>query len=95
MSEKKKTKQQAETVNVVRVPTEKYQAAKAEVMKMVEGMQGAEKLGELLDTGYKKGKLTSNELLEVLDSLSLESEQLDKLYDTMENLGIDTAADSS
>ena len=34
MSEKKKTKQQAETVNVVRVPTEKYQAAKAEVMKM-------------------------------------------------------------
>ncbi len=93
MSEKKKTKQQAETVNVVRVPTEKYQAAKAEVMKMVEGMQGAEKLGELLDTGYKKGKLTSNELLEVLDSLSLESEQLDKLYDTMENLGIDTAAD--
>ena len=93
MSEKKKTKQQAETVNVVRVPTEKYQAAKAEVMKMVEGMQGAEKLGELLDTGYKKGKLTSNELLEVLDSLSLESEQLDKLYDTIENLGIDTAAD--
>ena len=93
MSEKKKAKQQAETVNVVRVPTEKYQAAKAEVMKMVEGMQGAEKLGELLDTGYKKGKLTSNELLEVLDSLSLESEQLDKLYDTMENLGIDTAAD--
>ena len=93
MSEKKKTKQQAETLNVVRVPTEKYQAAKAEVMKMVEGMQGAEKLGELLDTGYKKGKLTSNELMEVLDSLSLESEQLDKLYDTMENLGIDTAAD--
>ena len=93
MSEKKKTKQQAETVNVVRVPTEKYQAAKAEVMKMVEGMQGAEKLGELLDNGYKKGKLTSNELMEVLDSLSLESEQLDKLYDTMENLGIDTAAD--
>ncbi len=93
MSEKKKTKQQTETVNVVRVPTEKYQAAKAEVMKMVEGMQGAEKLGELLDTGYKKGKLTSGELMEVLDSLSLESEQLDKLYDTMENLGIDTAAD--
>ena len=77
----------------MRVPTEKFEAAKAEMMKMVEGVQGAEKLGELLDRGYKKGKLSSAELMEVLDALSLETEQLDKLYDTMENLGIDTAAD--
>ena len=92
MSSKKKTKQQ-ETLAVMRVPTEKVEAAKAEMMKMVEGVQGAEKLGELLDRGYKKGKLSSAELMEVLDALSLETEQLDKLYDTMENLGIDTAAD--
>ena len=92
MSSKKKTKQQ-EDLAVMRVPTEKYEAAKAEMMKMVEGVQGAEKLGELLDRGYKKGKLSSSELMEVLDALSLETEQLDKLYDTMENLGIDTAAD--
>ena len=92
MSSKKKTKQQ-ETLAVMRVPTEKFEAAKAEMMKMVEGVQGAETLGELLDRGYKKGKLSSAELLEVLDALSLETEQLDKLYDTMENLGIDTAAD--
>jgi len=92
MSSKKKTKQQ-ETLAVMRVPTEKFEAAKAEMMKMVEGVQGAEKLGELLDRGYKKGKLSSAELMEVLDALSLETEQLDKLYDTMENLGIDTAAD--
>ena len=91
MSSKKKTKQQ-ETLAVMRVPTEKFEAAKAEMMKMVEGVQGAEKLGELLDRGYKKGKLSSAELMEVLDALSLETEQLDKLYDTMENLGIDTAA---
>ena len=92
MSSKKKTKQQ-ETLAVMRVPTEKFEAAKAEMMKMVEGVQGAEKLGELLDRGYKKGKLSSAELMEVLDALSLETEQLDKLYDSMENLGIDTAAD--
>ena len=92
LSSKKKTKQQ-ETLAVMRVPTEKFEAAKAEMMKMVEGVQGAEKLGELLDRGYKKGKLSSAELMEVLDALSLETEQLDKLYDTMENLGIDTAAD--
>ena len=92
MSSKKKTKQQ-ETLAVMRVPTEKFEAAKAEMMKMVEGVQGAEKLGELLDRGYKKGKLSSAELMEVLDALSLETEQLDKLYDPMENLGIDTAAD--
>ena len=92
MGSKKKTKQQ-ETLAVMRVPTEKFEAAKAEMMKMVEGVQGAEKLGELLDRGYKKGKLSSAELMEVLDALSLETEQLDKLYDTMENLGIDTAAD--
>ena len=92
MSSKKQTKQQ-ETLAVMRVPTEKFEAAKAEMMKMVEGVQGAEKLGELLDRGYKKGKLSSAELMEVLDALSLETEQLDKLYDTMENLGIDTAAD--
>ena len=92
MSSKKKTKQQ-ETLAGMRVPTEKFEAAKAEMMKMVEGVQGAEKLGELLDRGYKKGKLSSAELMEVLDALSLETEQLDKLYDAMENLGIDTAAD--
>ena len=92
MCSKKKTKEQ-ETLAVMRVPTEKFEAAKAEMMKMVEGVQGAEKLGELLDRGYKKGKLSSAELMEVLDALSLETEQLDKLYDTMENLGIDTAAD--
>ena len=42
-------------------------------------------LGELLDRGYKKGKLSSAELMEVLDALSLETEQLDKLYDTMQD----------
>ncbi|WP_368247632.1 sigma-70 family RNA polymerase sigma factor, partial [Intestinimonas butyriciproducens] len=62
-------------------------------MKVVEGVQGAEKLAELLDKGKKKGKLSSGELMDVLEEMDLESEQLDKIYDTMENMGIDTAGE--
>ncbi|HIY74247.1 MAG TPA: RNA polymerase sigma factor RpoD [Candidatus Intestinimonas merdavium] len=62
-------------------------------MKVVEGVQGAEKLAELLDKGKKKGKLSSSELMDVLEEMDLESEQLDKIYDAMENMGIDTAGD--
>ena len=93
MSEKKKTKKQTAAPLTERVPTEKYEAAKAEFMKLVEGVQGSEKLGELLDTGYKKGKLSSHEMMDVLETLNLESEQMDKWYDVLENLGIDTTTD--
>jgi RNA polymerase primary sigma factor len=72
---------------------EKLEAGKNEIMKVVEGISGAEKLAELLETGKKKGKLSSGELLEVLEELELESEQMDKIYDTMENLGIETASE--
>ncbi|MBP1737483.1 MAG: polymerase, sigma 38 subunit, RpoS [Oscillospiraceae bacterium] len=72
---------------------EKLEAGKNEIMKVVEGIAGAEKLAELLETGKKKGKLSSGELLEVLEELELESEQMDKIYDTMENLGIETASE--
>ena len=72
---------------------EKIEAGKAELMKVVEGVQGAEKLADLLDKGKKKGKLSSSELMDVLEEMDLESEQLDKIYDAMENMGIDTAGD--
>ncbi|MFR3078595.1 RNA polymerase sigma factor RpoD [Intestinimonas butyriciproducens] len=72
---------------------EKIEAGKIELMKVVEGVQGAEKLAELLDKGKKKGKLSSGELMDVLEEMDLESEQLDKIYDTMENMGIDTAGE--
>ncbi|WP_417093068.1 RNA polymerase sigma factor RpoD [Intestinimonas timonensis] len=72
---------------------EKIEAGKAELMKVVEGVQGAEKLAELLDKGKKKGKLSSSELMDVLEEMDLESEQLDKIYDAMENMGIDTAGE--
>ena len=72
---------------------EKLEAGKIELMKVVAGVQGAEKLAELLDRGKKKGKLSSSELMDVLEELDLESEQLDKIYDTMENMGIDTSGE--
>ena len=72
---------------------EKLEAGKIELMKVVAGVQGAEKLAELLDRGKKKGKLSSSELMDVLEEMDLESEQLDKIYDTMENMGIDTSGE--
>ncbi|MCI8477052.1 MAG: RNA polymerase sigma factor RpoD [Oscillospiraceae bacterium] len=62
-------------------------------MKVVEGVPGAEKLADLIERGKKKGKLSSSELMDVLEEMDLESEQMDKIYDTLENLGIDTAGD--
>ena len=93
MSEKKKTVKKADTAPHTQASPEKLEAAKAELGKMVEGVQNGEKLLELIDTGYKKGKLSSGEMMETLDSISLESEQMDKVYDVLENLGIDTAGD--
>ncbi len=94
MSEKKKITKKAEAAAPpTQVTPEKLEAAKAELSKMIEGVQGGEKLLELVETGCKKGKLSSNEMMEVLESITLETEQLDKVYDVLENLGVDTAGD--
>ena len=94
MSEKRVLDMPAETDKKPKMTSEeKIEAGKIELMKVVEGVQGAEKLAELLDTGKKKGKLSSGELMDVLEEMDLESEQLDKIYDTMENMGIDTAGE--
>lgn len=50
-------------------------------------------LRELIEKGKKAGKLTSKELMDVLEGLNLEAEQIDKFYDTLENLGIETAGE--
>jgi len=52
-----------------------------------------EKLKELIERGKQAGKLSSKELLDVLEEMSLEPEQLDKFYDTLENLGIETTGE--
>ncbi|MCI8677581.1 MAG: RNA polymerase sigma factor RpoD [Lawsonibacter sp.] len=69
------------------------ETGKVEIMKVVEGIPGAEKLGELIERGKKKGNLSSSELLDVLEDMELGTEQMDKIYDTLENLGIDTVGE--
>lgn len=48
-------------------------------------------LNELIERGKKTGTLTNRDLT-VLEDMNLEPEQLDKFYDTLENLGIDTTS---
>ena len=71
----------------------RMEAGKVEVMKVVGGIPGAEKLGELIERGKKKGTLSSSELMDVLEDMDLGAEQMDKIYDTLENLGIDTVGE--
>ena len=44
---------------------------------------------ELVETGKKKGKLTDKELMDAMEELDFDSEQIDKLYDTLESAGIE------
>ncbi len=89
MSEAKKKNEQ----QTVAVSAEKLEAGKAEVLKVLEGVPGVEKLVDLIERGKKKGKLSSSELMEVLENMDLGSEQMDKIYDVLENLGIETAGE--
>ena len=56
---------------------------------------GNEKLLDLLNKGKRKGKLDSSDLIEVLDNLDLDSEQMDRLYETFEVLNIDISSDEA
>ena len=71
----------------------RMETGKIEIMKVVEGIPRAEKLAELIERGKKKGKLSSSELLDVLEDMELGTDQMDKIYDTLENLGIDTVGE--
>jgi RNA polymerase primary sigma factor len=93
MSEKKSLDNKREKEKMLHLTEEQFQAGKADILKIVSGVTGAEKLGDLLDRGRKKGSLSSNELMEALEEMDLDSEQMDKLYDVMENMGIDTAGE--
>ncbi len=46
-------------------------------------------LRDLLATGKKNGKLSLKEIADALQSMELESEDIDKLYETIENMGIE------
>ena len=66
MSEKKAPEQKREKIKLVHVTEEQIQAGQAELMKIVAGTSGAEKLADMLEKGKKKGRLSSSELMEAL-----------------------------
>ncbi|MCM8899814.1 RNA polymerase sigma factor RpoD [Caldicoprobacter algeriensis] len=47
------------------------------------------KIKELIDRGKEKGVLTYKEIMDVLEDVDLDPEQIEKIYDTFESLGID------
>ena len=66
---------------------------KQDILKALEGVPGAEKLADLIERSKKKGKLSAGELMEALEDVDLEGDQLDKLYDLFESMGIDAASE--
>ncbi len=52
-----------------------------------------EKIAALIEKGKKAGKLTSKELSDALDNLGLSPDEVDAIYDRLEDLGIETAGD--
>ncbi len=73
----------------------KKTAEYAEEEKNTAEQSNQEKLNALIEEGKKKGALSSKELMDVLEEMNLEQEQIDRFYDTLENLGIDTTEDDS
>ena len=51
------------------------------------------RLSELIEKGKKNGSVTIKEVLDVFEELHLEPEQIDRFYETLENLGIETVDD--
>ncbi|MDR1217520.1 MAG: RNA polymerase sigma factor RpoD [Oscillospiraceae bacterium] len=49
-----------------------------------------ERLRALVEEGKRRGSLSGKELLDVLEDMNLEQEQVDRFYDILENLNIDT-----
>ncbi len=50
---------------------------------------------ELIENGKVKGKLTTKEITDFIEEVDFEVEQMDKLYDTLENNGIEIVEDLS
>ena len=57
-------------------------------------IQNNERLKELFIKGKRDGKLESSELSEVLDTMDLESEKLDMIYDSLDKLSIEITTEA-
>ena len=83
-----------EAVEAVEVKKKKTRASKKEAKDETEvSAEPAPKkkndIQELLEKGKAKGSLTNEEILEVLDEEELDVENMEKLMETIENLGIE------
>ena len=52
-----------------------------------------ERLSNLIEKGKKAGKLTLKEIADVIDGLNLSQDQMDRFYDTLEELNIETVGE--
>ena len=50
-------------------------------------------LKELVEKGKSKGMLTYKEIMDAFEEVELEPEQIEKIYETVENMGIDVVGD--
>ncbi len=56
---------------------------------MKNGEVGLKRIKELIEKGRSKGVLTYKEIMDMLEEIDLEPEQIEKVYDSLETLGID------
>ena len=90
--------------------TERYNALMNEMVAIIQKIsmnrQGKEgilingeakfnKIKELIESGKSKGVLTYKEIMDVLEEIELETEQIERIYDTLESLGIDVLDDTA
>ena len=62
---------------------------------MINGEAKFNKIKELIESGKSKGVLTYKEIMDVLEEIELETEQIERIYDTLESLGIDVLDDTA
>ncbi|MBR5309424.1 MAG: hypothetical protein IKU43_11690, partial [Clostridia bacterium] len=57
--------------------------------KSLEGFEKRHDVRDLIARGKAKGKLTSNEIFEIIDESDCDVEQMEKIYETLESNGIE------
>ena len=67
--------------------------AKKKAKEEDSGKSKEERLLALIEKGRKTGRLTPKEISDVVDNMAFSSEQMDKFYDTLAELNIDTMGD--
>ena len=50
-------------------------------------------VNDLVEQGRLKGKLTTKEITDALEELDFDAEQMEKLYDSLENLNVEIIED--